>query len=79
MSPETLRRRRACVKANITTQLGDDGENYVVLEYVRRQGKEEREKLLREMGLGGEMDEKDGLAMLVDLGMTYNLFRKLRK
>ena len=42
-------------------------------------GRKEREDILREMGLSGEMTEEDGLVMLVDLGITWNMFRRLKK
>ena len=60
-------------------QFGKEDEKYFITETIRRKGKEEREDLLTEMGLGGEMTEQDGLAMLVDLGATWCMFRKVKK
>ena len=79
VSPETLRRRRSYIHGTIEQQFGKDGEKYFITETIRRKGKEEREDLLAEMGLGGEMTEQEGLAMLVDLGTTWTMFRKVKK
>ena len=41
--------------------------------------REEKEKRSHEMGIGGEMDEEDSLALMIDLGATWNMMRKLRR
>ena len=79
VSPETLRQRRSCASVVLTRQFGSDGEDYYIWEVIRRKDREEREKLLHEMGLGGQMDEQQGLAMMIDLGATWNMMRKLRR
>ena len=79
VSPETLRRRNSCITQVATTQHGPGGQNYYIAEVIRRKGKKEREVLLCEMGLGGEMTEEEGIAMMVDLGATWNMIRKLRR
>jgi hypothetical protein len=79
VSPETLRKRRDCIRHTIQHNFGENGDDYFIAEIIRLKGKEEREVLLKEMGLGGEMTKQEGLAMLVDLGTTWNMFRKLKK
>ena len=61
------------------TQFGDNGDDYFIAEIIRRKGKEEREQLLHDMGLTGQMTEEQGLAMMVDMSATWNLMRKLRR
>ena len=63
----------------IENQFGVEGQDYVISELIRRKGQEERAELLKQMGLGGEMTEEDGLAMIVDLGTTWNMFRRWKK
>ena len=60
----------------IENEFGEEGQDFYIADSIGRKGKEEREVLLKEMGLGGEMTEEDGLAMLVDLGATWNMMRK---
>ena len=79
VSHETLRRRRNRVTLVIENQFGVEGQDYVISELIRRKGQEERAELLKQMGLGGEMTEEDGLAMIVDLGTTWNMFRRWKK
>ena len=79
VSPETLQRRRNCVTLVNENQFGVEGQDYVISELIRRKGQEERAELLKQMGLGGEMTEEDGLAMIVDLGTTWNMFRRWKK
>ena len=79
MSPETLRGRRSTVKNVIEVEYGPNGEDYAVADIVRRKGKEDRAVLLNEMGLGAEISEEEGMAMFVDLGITWNKFRTLKK
>ena len=63
----------------IESQFGEDGEDFFVADVIRRKGRKDREKILHEMGLGGEMTEEQGLAMMVDLGTTWSMFRKLKR
>ena len=74
-----MRKKRSCIAGVIESQFGADGEDYYVAEVIRRKGRKEREKILHEMGLAGEMTEQEGLAMLVDIGSTWNMFRKLKR
>ena len=78
-SPENLRKKRKLVTELAKDQLGEDGPDFYIAEEIRRKGKEEREVLLVEMGLKDEMTVEEGLAMLVDLGMTWNLFRNFKR
>ena len=78
MSPETLRRKRKLVSQMAEDQLGEDGTDFFITEEIRRKGKEAREDLLVEMGLAGEMSTEEGLAMFVDMRLTFNSMRKLR-
>ena len=78
-SPENLRKKRKLVTELAKDQLGEDGPNFYIAEEIRRKGKEEREVLLVEMGLADEMTVEEGLAMLVDMGLTWNLFRKYKR
>ena len=72
--------RRSRVNNIIETQFGEGGEDYFIAETIRRKGEEERAQLLKEMGLGGgEMTEEDGLALIVDMGLTWNEFRRWKK
>ncbi len=79
VSPETLRKRKMAANEFIMQTLGEDGENYMIAENIARKNKEERENLLKEMGLQGEMNEEEGLAMILDLNATWTSFRKLKK
>ena len=71
--------KRSRVNNVIETQFGDDGQDYYIAETIRRKKKEERAKLLHEMGLGGEMTTEDGLALIVDMGITWNQFRRWKQ
>ena len=74
------RRKRKCVSNVATHRYGKDGVRYYIAEEIRSKGKDEREKILTEMGLNKKkMSAKEGLAMFVDLGITWNLLRKLRR
>ena len=60
-------------------EIGPNGENFMMVETMKKKGREERLALLKDMGLSGEMSDEDGLAMLVDLGSTWNTFRKWKR
>ena len=79
VSPETLRRRRSCVRLTILQNFGENGVNIFIADAIRQKGKDERKQLLKDMGLAGEMTTEEGLAMFVDIKTTWTTMRKLRR
>ena len=79
LSPESKRRKLKCVTNVAENTIGKDGANFYITEEVRRKGKMEREELLVEMGLAGEMSTEEGIAMFVDMGLTWSSMRKFSR
>ena len=78
-SPKEIRRKRALVKSIIEMQYGEGREGFYIADAIRKNGKEEREQLLKEMGLTCEIATEEGIAMMVDTGATWTLLRKWRQ
>ena len=52
-----------------------NGQNHYIAEVIRRKEKDDRAALLVKMGEGGGGE----IVMMVDMGVTWNMLRKLRR
>ena len=74
----TLRRRTQFL-SECRDSVGGSGSQVLVRHEIRRLGKEEREKLLRDAGLTVEIGCKKGLAMKADLALPWSKLREIRR
>jgi len=71
-----LRKRCLPVENAVKMVSGDETGGVILGKVLKRTPVDERKDILEELGLSCELDGKDGLAMMADLNMSWNTYRK---